>query len=143
MAKKPNTSTKKQKAIAILAESVGTSKPKTVGQAMIEAGYSPETATSHPERITSSDEFHLAMREAGIDFKKMATVLSDGLNATKAVVMGKESTESFVDVQPDHPTRHKYLETSLRLAGLGQKQGEGSTNNFIQVINNKSDKYSD
>lgn len=61
------------------------------------------------------------MEEAGLTTKILVQKLKDGLDATKVIVMGKESGESFVDIQPDHPTRHKFLETALRVKGVNNE----------------------
>lgn len=110
-------SAKQKKALAILVESGGKTP---VGRAMVEAGYSPATAKT-PQKLTESKAFSQIMEEAGITDIKLSEVLKDGLEATKAVVMGKESAESFVDVQPDYAIRHKYLETGLKMKGLVPK----------------------
>jgi hypothetical protein len=124
---------KQKKALLKIVENGG-----NVSRAMIDAGYSVATAHT-PQKLTESKAFTQYMEEAGLTDEKLVTVLSDGLGASKAVVMGKESSESFVDVQPDYPTRHKYLETALRVKGIGGK--ETTSQNFIQVINEKGSKY--
>jgi hypothetical protein len=68
------------------------------------------------------------MEEKGLSDEKLMRTLEDGLNATKViscnvVALDKEGmkdadsmTKDFVDVD-DFPTRHKYLETALKLKG--------------------------
>jgi hypothetical protein len=85
-------------------------------KAMKKAGYSPNTYKD-PKKLTKSPAFAEVLEKAGISDEQLAKVLKDGLGATKAIVMGIKSEESFVDVVPDHPTRHKFLETGLRLKG--------------------------
>ena len=108
---------------------------------MREAGYSPATAKT-PQKLTESKAFAQIMEESGITDIKLSEVLKDGLEATKAVVMGKESTESFVDVQPDYAIRHKYLETGLKMKGLVPKDAMPGSN-FIQINNTLKGKYDD
>lgn len=121
---------------------------KTHKEAYIEAGYSP----SENERamVSNTDKtlkkphvkeaFEIAMAKANLTEDRLALKLSEGLDATKAVVMGKESSDSFVDVQPDYAIRHKYLETALRVKGIG-KNDETPTTNFIQVVKEQNNKY--
>ena len=131
-------SERQKKALAILVESGGKA---SVSGAMREAGYSPATAKT-PQKLTESKAFAQIMEESGITDIKLSEVLKDGLEATKAVVMGKESTESFVDVQPDYAIRHKYLETGLKMKGLVPKDAMPGSN-FIQINNTLKGKYDD
>jgi len=124
---------KQKKALLNVVENGG-----NVYKAMIDAGYSVATAHT-PQKLTESKAFTQYMEEAGLTDEKLVTVLNEGLGASKAVVMGKESSESFVDVQPDYPTRHKYLETALRVKGIGGK--ENASQNFIQINNDIRNKY--
>jgi len=100
-----------------------------VSKAMIAAGYSPATAKT-PQKLTQSQAFQEYMVKAGVTDEKLTEVLRDGLSANKVIVMGKESSESFVDIQPDHPTRHKFLETALKIKGIG-RDADASGNTFI------------
>jgi len=102
-----------------------------LSKAMVRAGYSPATA-ENPKKVTSSIGFRELIEKMGISDEKLSQVLDDGLGATKAIVMGVKSEESFVDVQPDYLVRHKYLETALKLKGYSK---ETITNNItIQPI---------
>lgn len=110
-----------------------------VSKAMRESGYSPAMA-KNPQKFTQSQAFQQYMHEAGVTDQKLVETIKQGLDATKAVVMGQGSGESFVDIQPDHPTRHKFLETSLKIRGIGRDEGS-NTYNFTQIIQDKNDKY--
>lgn len=104
---------------------------------MVDAGYSPNTAKA-PSKLTNTDGFRIAMEEAGITDKRIADVLNEGLEATRAVVMGTKSDESFVDIQPDFAIRHKYMETAIKVAGFVKELDTpaGNTyNTFIQQNN--------
>lgn len=117
-------STQKQaKALQNIVENGG-----NVSKAMIDAGYSPATAKT-PSKLTRSKSFLKVMEQAGITDEKLSEVIKEGLEANKVIVMGKDSGESFVDITPDHPTRHKFLETALKVKGIG-KEAEGG-NTFI------------
>jgi len=106
------------------------SQGDSVSRAMLKAGYSKATA-KNPDHLTERKGFIELLEIVGITDDKLSTVLNEGLSATKAVVMGKESADSFVDVQPDFMIRHKYLETALKLKGHTK---ENTTNNNTLVI---------
>ncbi len=115
---------RQKKAIAKIVENGG-----NVSKAMKEAGYS-NAMVNNPQRLTTSQAFQEFMVKAGVTDEKLTEVLRDGLSANKVIVMGKESSESFVDIQPDHPTRHKFLETALKIKGIG-RDADASGNTFI------------
>ena len=108
-----------------------------VSQAMVEAGYSVKTA-HNPHKIIKSKGFRELMEQMGISDEKLAQRLNEGLDATKAVVMGVKSEESFVDIQPDYVTRHKYIETSLKLKG---HTIDKPSTNVYQLIQEQKNHY--
>lgn len=110
----------------------------SIAQAMRDAGYSPRTVRD-PGKLTRSEAFIELMEAAGLTDSRLVKVLDEGLGATKAVVMGTKSEESFVDVAPDYPTRHKYLETGLRLKGYGKT--DSVSINFNQVVQEQRADY--
>lgn len=112
---------------------------KSQGDIMREAGYS-EAIAQVPSKVTRSEAFRAIMAEHGITNDLFAKKLHEGLAATKAVVMGTKSEESFVDVQPDYAVRHKYLETGLRLSGLGREVGDINIS-FNSTAGEQRDKY--
>lgn len=130
---------KQKKAAELISENVRKDKPAPIGQILKQAGYS-ESISEKPALVTRSQGFRDLLEKAGVTDDKLGRVLNEGLAATKAVVMGKESSESFVDIQPDYAIRHKYLETALKVKGIGQEKG-GDTNNYIQVIKEQTNKY--
>lgn len=110
--KKP---TMKQKAVMLdLLENTG----KPIGQAMLDAGYSPATA-KNPEELTESKGWKILMDEYLPD-KDVLQAHKEGLKATKvisALVVGKDAdskTSDFIDV-PDHPTRLKAVELAYKV----------------------------
>ena len=129
---------KQKKALAKVLENGG-----NVSKAMKESGYSDAMA-KNPQKLTQSQAFQQYMQKAGVTDERLVSVIKEGLEANKVIVMGKDSSESFVDIQPDHPTRHKFLETSLKIKGIG-RDGEGNNiqTNFVQIINQKAEKYAD
>ena len=118
---------KQKKAIVKVVENGG-----NVSKAMRDAGYSPATA-KNPQKLTESQAFRIYMEKAGVTDEKLVGVLKDGLEATKTIVMGSEDS-SFVDIQPDHPTRHKYLETAIKIKGLNNNDGTTVNINFNKVV---------
>lgn len=85
-----------------------------VSKAMRDAGYSPATAKT-PQKLTESKAWEELMEEYLPDDLLMK-VHSEGLKANypvKAKVIRPDGT-SDVEV-PDHPTRHKFLDTALKL----------------------------
>jgi hypothetical protein len=122
---------KQRKAGELLVENSRKDHPDPLGTVLLNAGYSKATAIK-PTQVTRSEGFIQLMDKVGATDEKLARVLNEGLEATKAVVMGMKSDESFVDIQPDHPTRHKYLETGLRLKGFG-KEASSFNFNFVNI----------
>lgn len=102
---------KQKKAINKLVETGG-----NVSRAMVLGGYSEATAHT-PSKLTDSRAFKEWLEEAEVSDKILADKIREGLDATRAIVMGKDSKESFVDIQPDYAIRHKYIETALKIKG--------------------------
>lgn len=117
-------------------ENLRAENPKLLSEVLKEAGYS-DTMSTTPSQVTNSKGFLQVLEEAGVTDNKLSQVMAEGLAATKAVVMGIKSEESFVDVQPDYAIRHKYLETALKTKGLVNKDDPGGNtyNTFIQQNN--------
>lgn len=103
------------KAIDNLVENRG-----NVSKAMRDAGYPPITA-KNPKNLTESKAFQELMSEAITD-KKLIKVIDDGLTANKTFAVD----ESVVEV-PDHATRHKFLETALKVKGAFKTDTNGNT----------------
>ena len=113
---------------------------KTHAEAYVEAGYAPTTDKGmrvNASRVLAKPHVKATlaelMDEQGLGDNTLLQTLKEGLQASKTIVMGKDSGESFVDIQPDHAVRHKFLETGLRLRGHGTKSdGQGGTIIFNQ-----------
>lgn len=125
---------RQQKAIAHILEG------DSARQAMLKAGYR-ENVADNPKNLTETKVFKDTLEKLGISDEKLATVLGEGLEATKPIVMGIKSEESFVDVIPDHPTRHKFLETALKLKGYSKDEGVNNTiiPILVKFVNGKDD----
>ena len=126
---------KQAKAIANIVENGG-----NVSKGMREAGYS-YAMSKNPSRLTQSEYMQQLFKEAGLRDIDGIKLLKDGMASTKTVVMGKEE-DSFVDIQPDYQTRHKYLETFIKIKGWSQQPDGGGVNvNFINVSKGDQGEY--
>lgn len=134
--KKRKPSLRATKAISNLVENGGN---KT--KAMIDAGYSPETANT-PSKVFDSVKVKDAFGELldkYIPDEKLLKVLDDGLEATRSIVVGSGENSDVID-SPDHAVRHKYLETGLKLKGKLKQDGGGAV--AVQVnFNDLRGKY--
>lgn len=125
---------KQAKAAKLILENTGSDQPRTLGSILKEAGYSEQTAKT-PGQVIDSDGFQGILERAGVTDDILAETLNDGLRAVtfvkteKVTGVGKTriKTEDVVLV-PDINTRHKYLETGLRLKGHGKQVGDFSIN---------------
>lgn len=91
---------KQKKAIANVVENGG-----NVSKAMRDAGYSHETA-KNPNKLTGSKSWEELMDENFGD-EKIQSLIEEGLYADKPA--GEQGTV------PDYPTRHKYIDTVMKL----------------------------
>ena len=91
-------------------------KGSTITKAMVEAGYSPTTAST-TGKLTNSDGWKQLLDKTVSD-KKLAKVLDEGLEAGKTLY--KEGEE--VGFEKDFAVRHKYLETGLKLKNRFPKE---------------------
>jgi len=99
-----------------------------IGKAMIEQGYSPNSAKT-PQKLTETKGWKALMKEV-LPNDLLVRVAKEGLEATKpigALVLinndesGKpkqilKDNEGMIEVA-DYPTRQKYLETALKMRG--------------------------
>lgn len=98
--KKKKPSLKQLKAMKLVVENGG-----NISKAMRDAGYSPETAKS-PSKLTESLAWQDLMEKHFSD-AKISKIIDEGLKAMK-------ENAKMVEV-PDHATRHKFVETALKL----------------------------
>jgi hypothetical protein len=91
------------------------------------------------ENLTKLD-FSAVMEKHGISDDKLADVLQDGLEASRTIsaIAGSEAnggTVDFVDV-PDHQTRHRFLETALKLKDrFPSSKVEGTVEVIVSNLN--------
>lgn len=92
-----------------------------VSKAMKAVGYPPATA-KNPQQLTTSKGWLELCEAAGLNDQELIRVAKEGLNASKVISANitygdaDEKTNDFIEV-PDHPTRHKFLETGLKMIG--------------------------
>lgn len=106
----------------------GVLKGKPISRAMIDAGYAATTANSKcAEKARElAPTIQALMERRGLTDDRLLDVLDDGLRADKCISCNviapggdgmadaHSATKDFIDV-PDHPTRHKFLDTALKL----------------------------
>jgi len=80
-----------------------------IGKAMIEQGYSPNTAKS-PTKVTESKSWEILLEEYLPD-DLLTEVTKEGLQAT----MVKTSLTEPDRTLPDYAVRQRYLETALKM----------------------------
>lgn len=106
---------KQQKAIEIMVGNGGNAT-----QAMLQAGYSPNTANT-PSKLTKApavqNELQRLLKKKGITLDKALKPIADGLTATKMVVHGK-AEDSWVDEIPDHGIRMQASDRALKLMNI-------------------------
>ena len=107
---RPNKYPKIKKAFNAILENEALDKPKPLKQVLQSVGYT-ENSSKQPSSIIKTKTFQQLMDKAGITTEVLSNKLYEGLNATK--IAGKSDIE-----HPDYATRHRYLETALRLKGL-------------------------
>lgn len=100
-----------------------------VSKAMLKVGYDSDTA-SKPSNLTKSKGFKELIAQLGVSDEDLAEILSGGLRANKVVTSPTEPDKEY----PDWATRHKYLETGLRLRGYAKEEAPNFNINFINQV---------
>jgi hypothetical protein len=116
---------------------LGILQGKNPTQAMRDAGYAAATANTKAGKKLQklAPTIQKLMEQRGLSDDRLLDVLDDGLRANKVIscniiALDKNGmkdadsmTKDFVDVD-DHPTRHKFLETALKLKGHMDKKDD-------------------
>lgn len=145
--KAAKTPTPKQAKVSkLLSENIRADNPRPLKDILKEAGYADST-TKRPSQVIKSTGFQAILEAAGVTDDILAETLNDGLRAVtfvkteKVTGIGKSriKTEDVVLV-PDINTRHKYLETGLRLKGHGKQAGDTNIN-FYQLANQERNDF--
>lgn len=98
-----------------------------VSKAMLEVGYSPNTA-KNPKILTDSKGWQELMDKYLPD-KDLAKVHRQGLKATKETKF------------PDYAVRHKYLETGYKIKGRLKESEQGSQTLILIAAQESIDRY--
>jgi phage terminase small subunit len=87
------------------------------------AGYSHNTAVAAKQNIENRLDMAHWLEASGITDKALANTISEGLAADKIVPLGEGESETA----PDWQTRHRFVETALKLKGqLKPEEGKGN-----------------
>lgn len=134
----PTMTTKQKTALDILVGNGG-----NVTQAMLQAGYSPNTANT-PSKLTKApavqNELQRLLKKKGITLDKALQPIADGLTAIKMVVHGKNSEESWVDEIPDHGIRMQASDRALKLMNITKdKENPHSLEDLTKAIEDNVD----
>jgi hypothetical protein len=101
---------------------------------MLNVGYNKVTALK-PQNLTKSKGFKELIAKLGVSDEDLAEILSGGLRANKIITSPTEPDREY----PDWATRHKYLETGLRMRGYVNK--DDNTTNVFQIIKEQKNRY--
>lgn len=123
---------------------------KTVLEAANEAEYLPNAkdetrrveATRTLQKPHVKEALHAEMAKQGIDIASIVKPVKDGLVAEKVSIVGN-GDQAMAEVTPDHSTRLKAVQIASKWMGVDAVSEGGTTNNFVQIINNNKDKYAD
>lgn len=126
----------------------GIAEGKTIQKAALEAGYgsNPESASAIASETLKNpkvqDALQMELARQGITIEDVVAPVAKALKAKKIIFHGKESGEAFADEVEDVELQLKGHDRAIKILGFNGKE-EGTTNNFIQIINQKADKYAD
>jgi hypothetical protein len=103
----------------------------------IKAGYSRNTAYAQGKRLDRVGNIRQTLEVMGVTDDVLVDKLREGLGATKrdSIVVYDEKGKRHTDVETvdDYPTRHKYLDTALKLKGhmSGDDKGFGGVSQTV------------
>jgi len=109
-----------------------------MGQAIKDAGYS-QTVVKSPTKLTKGKGWQKLIEQKVKD-SKLIKVLNEGLDAGKRVFKNNNETGEIEDmgIEADYATRHKYLDTGLKIKGYYPKEGNTTA---IQINVNRFKDY--
>lgn len=121
----------------------GVVEGKSKYQAAIDAGYSPNTAkvpSLNIEKLSVKEELNKALERSGLTIQRITDKVSEGMEAKKTFVIGKDGEGTFVET-PDHAVQHKYVETAIKLHGIEREVGMPAAMNFFNLTKSDAEKY--
>lgn len=93
---------------------------KPMVRAATEAGYAPSTAARGAAELMRSPKvrsaIHQALEDADVTGDHLASVLREGLDATKIITSIEDGVAASLEVE-DWAVRHRYLELACKLLG--------------------------
>jgi len=137
---KPTTLSERE---ALLVKGIAQGKKKQV--AGIDAGYGgqPRTVSATVSQVLAKPHVREALQQEmerqGITLEKIVRPIKDGLEAEKVTIVGN-GEDAMAEITPDHNIRLKSSQMAQKLIGVDIGDG-GTTNNYIQVIKEQSNKY--
>lgn len=93
----------------LLARSIIDNPKQTLKTAMLSVGYTENTARN-PSQVVNKQSFVDLMEKNGITDNYLNEKLKEGFEANRQIV----TRDEIIDT-PDYNSRHKYLETALKL----------------------------
>ena len=127
----------------------GRAEGKTILQAANDANYLPN-AKDEVRRVEASktlqkpyvkEALDIAFKKHGIDLDSAIAPIGKALKAKKVVQIEGDFFETEVE---DLDMQIKGSDRALKLMGVtGQSEGNNIQTNFVQIINQKAEKYSD
>ncbi len=111
---------KQEKLIQKISENARLDKPRSMGNLLLDAGYSKTTALK-PSVIVKTNNFIELLERSGVTDKRIAKVVRDGLYAMN----GKKA---------DHHTRHNFVKTACQLKGHLKEADNGGLESIGQLV---------
>lgn len=109
-----------------------------------------QIAKENLQKTSIKEALHAELARQGITLEAVVKPIADGLKATKTtIVRDKAATpeesenSAFAQEEADHAIRLKSSAMAQKLMGLESANDGSVTNNFVQIINQKAEKYAD
>ena len=101
---------------------------------MRKAGYAKGSIDNPSSNFTQTKGFKELIESVGVSDEDLAEILAGGLRANKIITSPTEPDREY----PDWPSRHKFLETGLKLKGYTKDQ---TPTNVYQIIKEQKNNY--
>jgi len=108
-----------KKTFDAIIENEASANPLPMGKVLKSVGH-PPSVQIRPRAVTEQRGFQVLMEKSGITDDYLSQKLKEGLEADR--LYGKDNVP-----HPDYSTRHKYLETGLKLKGIQETQAPAGT----------------
>lgn len=108
---------------------------RTMGEVMVQAGYSPNTAIA-PTKLTESKGWKELM-EKRLPDNELLAVHKNALHATKIFGSPTEPDRVIEDI----PTQLKAVELGYKIKGHLKEVTPNQSFNFVKILNNEREEY--